>query len=76
MNIDKASMEQWLGTDNQLNEAVEILVDIVNGDYSPETLKNDVMAYFEPDDRGDIERWNVVYVKIRYILNTDIPQSL
>ena len=56
MNIDKASMEQWLGTDNQLNEAVEILVDIVNGDYSPETLKNDVMAYFEPDDRGDIER--------------------
>ena len=56
MNIDRASMEQWLGTDNKLDEAIDILVDIINGDYNIKTFKNDVSSYFEPDYRGDIER--------------------
>ena len=76
MNIDRASMEQWLGTDNKLDEAIDILVDIINGDYKIKTFKNDVSSYFEPDDRGDIERWSVVYVEMKLILSTDITQSL
>ena len=53
---DRKSIEQWLGTDNQLIEAIDILADIYNGDYTVETLRDDVNGYFEPDDRGDINR--------------------
>ena len=52
--MDKRSIEQWINGESGLAE--EILVDLINGDYSVEMLKNDVMSYFEPDDRGDIER--------------------
>ena len=34
-------------------EAVEILIDMFNGDYKIEQFKNDVMAHFEPDDRDE-----------------------
>ena len=54
--IDEASIRQWLGTDNQLNEAIEILTDIINGGYAVETFRNDVIEYFNDDDRGDINR--------------------
>ena len=54
--IDRASIEQWLGTDRQLDEALEILVDMFNGDYPVETFREDVNSYFEPDDRGDMNR--------------------
>jgi hypothetical protein len=53
---DRKSIEQWLGTDNQLIEAIDILTDIYNGDYTVENFRMDVRAYFEPDDRGDINR--------------------
>ncbi len=51
--VDKASMLQYL---TSYEEAVEILLDLVNDDYSIKSLKNDFMAHFEPDDRGDMER--------------------
>ena len=54
--IDRASIEQWLGTDRQLDEALEILVDMFNGDYSVEMFRNDVNSYYEPDDRTYIFR--------------------
>ena len=54
--IDRTGIQQWLGTDNQLSEAVEILMDMFNGDYPVETFRNDVLSYFEPDDRDDINR--------------------
>ena len=53
---DRESIEQWLGTDNQLVEAIDILTDIYNGDYTVENLRKDFQGYFEPDDRGDINR--------------------
>ena len=51
--VDKASMLQYLSS---YEEAVEILVDLVNDDYTIKALKNDFLAHFEPDDRGDINR--------------------
>ena len=51
--IDSASIRLWLGTDKQLDEAIIILVDMYNGDYPVETFRNDVLSYFEPDDRDD-----------------------
>ena len=52
-HISKQAMESYLTSDE---EAIEILVDMVNGDYTVEALKNDFLAHFEPDDRGDMER--------------------
>ena len=54
--IYRIGIQQWLGTDNQLSEAVEILMDMFNGDYPVETFRNDVKSYYEPDDRGDMNR--------------------
>jgi len=51
--IDTASMMLHLTT---FDEAVEILTDMFNGDYTVEAFKNDVRSSFEPDDRGDINR--------------------
>ena len=53
--IDEGSIRQWLGTDRQLGEAIDILVDIFNKDYSVENFREDVLSYFEPDDRD--ENW-------------------
>ena len=54
--IDRKSVEQWIGADNMDTEPIDIIVDLINGDYSVKMLKNDVVSYFEPDDRGDMER--------------------
>ena len=51
--IDKRSMHTYLTSED---EAVEILVDMFNGDYPVETFRNDVKSYYEPDDRGDMNR--------------------
>ena len=51
--IDTASMMLHLTT---FDEAVEILTDMFNGDYTLDNFKNDVRSSFEPDDRGDINR--------------------
>ena len=50
---DKISVMMAFGFDD---EALEIVVDLINGDYTVENLRNDYQAYFEPDDRGDINR--------------------
>ena len=50
---DKISVMQAFGFDD---EALEIVVDLINGDYTVKNLRNDYQAYFEPDDRGDINR--------------------
>mgnify|MGYP003153229644 FL=1 len=50
---DKISVMQAFGFSD---EALEIVVDLINGDYTVENLRNDYQAYFEPDDRGDINR--------------------
>ena len=50
---DKYSVMQAFGFDD---EALEIIVDLINDDYTVENLKNDYRAYFTPDDRGDMNR--------------------
>ena len=36
-------VEHWLGTDAQLEEAIDILTDIANGKYSPSLLKEEIL---------------------------------
>ena len=42
-------IENWLGTDRQLNEAIEVIKGLVNGDYHPEIIKNDIIRYAEDE---------------------------
>ena len=37
-------VEHWLGSDAQLEEAIDILTDIANGDYTPSLLKEDILS--------------------------------
>ena len=42
----KATLEQliyWLGTDDQLDEAMETLLALANGEYKPEVFKRDIL---------------------------------
>tara|TARA_B100000902_G_scaffold179959_1_gene172990 strand:- start:2563 stop:3516 length:954 start_codon:yes stop_codon:yes gene_type:complete len=36
--------EFWLGSDNTLDEAIEIITDVANGRYTPENLKKDILS--------------------------------
>ena len=49
--IDMKGMIDWLNGESGL--ATEILVDIFNGDYSVENFREDVLSYFQPDDRDE-----------------------
>ena len=55
MEADKRSIKQWLEFQSHYieDEAIEILRDIFNEDYSVKEFQNDVLAYFEPNDRED-----------------------
>ena len=47
MKITKEMVEEWIGTSNQLNEAIDIIQEISNGDYSVDSLKQDIEEYYE-----------------------------
>ena len=59
--------ENWLGTDNTLDEAIEVITDVANGKYTPETLRGDILSImgaesfeapmpFYPPSKGDVNR--------------------
>jgi hypothetical protein len=35
----------WLGSDNTLEQAIEIIADVANGDYKPKLLKEEIAEY-------------------------------
>ena len=35
----------WLGSDNTLDQAIEIIADIANGDYKPSLLRREISDY-------------------------------
>ena len=45
--ITQEQIEAWLGTDDILAEAVEVLTDIANGEYTVENLRKDIQDYAE-----------------------------
>lgn len=59
--------ENWLGSDNTLDEAIEIITDVANGEYTPENLRKDIASMMEaesfeapmpiyPPSKGDVDR--------------------
>jgi hypothetical protein len=43
--ISTDDVEAWLGSDNTLEQAIEIIADIANGVYKPKDLKQEVSDY-------------------------------
>ena len=44
--ITKEKVRQWLGTDNQLEEAIEVIYEIAIGEYSTKMLNKDIIEYY------------------------------
>lgn len=44
--ITKSKIREWLGSSNQLEEAVEVIYEIAIGEYSVEMLNQDVIEYY------------------------------
>ena len=48
-------VEHWLGGDAQLEEAIDILTNIANGDYAPSVLREDILQ--SEDSYQDHLQW-------------------
>ena len=46
IKLTKNKIREWLGTSNQLEEAVEVIYELAIGDYSVEMLNQDVIEYY------------------------------
>ena len=44
--ITKKNVEEWLGTSNQLGEAIEVIQELANGQYTIDALNQDIIEYF------------------------------
>jgi hypothetical protein len=47
--LTKEKVEQWLGTSNQLSEAIEVIYEILVGEYSAKALRQDIIEYYNGD---------------------------
>ena len=45
--VTKKMVEEWLGTDNQLKEAIEVIQELANGQYTIDNLNKDIIQYYE-----------------------------
>ena len=51
MAITKKQIEQWMGSDNLgVDDFLDLLADIINGTYSIEVLKEDVLDYAKQEE--------------------------
>jgi len=45
--VTKRMVEEWLGVSNQLNEAIEVIQELANGQYTIDALNQDINEYYE-----------------------------
>jgi hypothetical protein len=43
--VDTEQVLAWLGDDDTLEQAIEIIADIANGDYKPNLLRQEITDY-------------------------------
>ena len=43
--VSKELIEEWLGTDNKLEEAIEVIQTLANGQYTIDGLNQDIIEY-------------------------------
>ena len=51
--VSKQMVEYWLGTDNQLKEAIEVIQELANGQYTIDNLNEDIIT----TNIGREEKW-------------------
>ena len=44
IEVTESDTEHWLGTDNTLSEAIEVITEIANGEYKSQTLRQDILS--------------------------------
>ena len=44
--VTKQMVEEWLGTSNKLEEAIEVIEELANGQYTIDGLNQDIIEYF------------------------------
>tara|TARA_B100001142_G_C14096813_1_gene563600 strand:- start:579 stop:755 length:177 start_codon:yes stop_codon:yes gene_type:complete len=43
--VSKELIDEWLGTDNKLEEAIEVIQTLANGQYTIDGLNQDIIEY-------------------------------
>ena len=51
--VTKQMVEEWLGTDNQIKKAIEIIQELANGQYTIDNLNEDIIT----TNIGREEKW-------------------
>ena len=49
--VSKELIEEWLGTDNKLEEAIEVIEELANGQYTIDGLNQDIIEYFAQKEK-------------------------
>tara|TARA_R100001163_G_C5064428_1_gene202041 strand:- start:1993 stop:2187 length:195 start_codon:yes stop_codon:yes gene_type:complete len=47
MIVEKKFVKEWLGTDNPLKESIIVIHELVNGEYTIDSLRQDIIEYCE-----------------------------
>ncbi len=50
--ITEDMVQYWLGSDDQIQEAISTLTDIANGEYKPEIFKKDVLETYNQEEES------------------------
>lgn len=45
--VTRQMVEHWLGTDNQFEEAIEVIQDLANGEYTIDNLNEDIISTYD-----------------------------
>jgi hypothetical protein len=54
MRITEDMIEAWIGTDNMsVNDFIELLTEIINGDYTLDNFRADVTEYHEHNKESE-----------------------
>ena len=51
MPIPKKMIKEWIGTDNPLKEAIEVIEELANGQYTIDLLNKDIIEYHFADKK-------------------------
>ena len=49
LRVTNKMVREWLGTSNQLNEAIDVIQELANGQYTVDALNQDIAEYFDKD---------------------------
>ena len=51
--VTKQMVEYWPGTDNQLKEAIEVIQELANGQYTIDNLNEDIISTYDGEENDE-----------------------